>query len=95
MTLEVIHVQVEPLLSTSQLRLQLEKIRGRPVCHRTIQRWCRRGLPYHPHPANGKRQYVLREVYEWLRGAQISRNLRQEATDRSLMPTRPRRAHSN
>lgn len=74
----------EPLLNGLELSIALESIHGGQVCTRTLQRWCSKGMPYRPHPITRKRRYLFSEVYAWLAGACVVRDIRQESLDRSL-----------
>jgi hypothetical protein len=88
-----------PLLTTAQLCEALSSLLHRKPCVRTIQRWVRCGMPHHVRPRTGRRGgkvqrwFLLDEVYPWLLGATISRDLTQEAVDLShRRPVRNRAA---
>lgn len=88
---------LEPILDGSQLGVALVPLLHHRPCFRTIQRWVGRGMPHHLRPSAGssakraRRWFLLSEVYAWLKGNPIRRDLIQEAVDRSYRPTKHRR----
>lgn len=77
-------IPFEPLLNGQELSVALERIQRGRVCTRTLQRWCSKGMPHRPHPITRKRRYLFSEVYAWLAGACVTRDIRQDSLDRSV-----------
>lgn len=92
-----IQAGLEPLLDGVQLCDALVPLLHHRPCIRTLQRWVGSGMPYHLRPSarssakRARRWFLLSEVYAWLKGVPVRRDLVQEAVDRSHRPTKRRR----
>ena len=88
---------LEPILDCVQLCDALVPLLHHRPCLRTIQRWVGCGMPHHLRPLTrssakrARRWFLLSEVYAWLKGDPVRRDLIQEAVDRSYRPTKHRR----
>lgn len=89
-TAEIPPNSFEALLNGLQLQLALAPIQGKPVCTRTLQRWCARGMPFRLHPVTRRRRYLFSEVYAWLVGTPASLCISQASLDRSVIHPRRR-----
>jgi hypothetical protein len=94
-----ISVALEPFLNATTLCIALQSVLPKRPCARTLQRWVRKGMPFHtpggaaPQGNLGMRSrlFLFTEVYRWLFGNPIQSFLAQETADRSHNPRALRR----
>jgi len=78
---------LEPLLDGVQVCDALMPLLHYRPCIRTLQRWVGNGMPHHLRPSarsfakRARRWFLLSEVYAWLKGEAVRRDLVQEAVD--------------